>query len=119
MAQSRPSVPEAAALVLPDGDGDRVAVEVGERALVVVEHEVGEVHREAVAGEDPLDGEVLAVRRQCVRGDLPARGAEAVGEVEEREAVIDTVAELPGEARDAAVAVVDDLEWAELRDLGG
>src|SRR4051794_20330610 len=52
-------------------------------------------------------------------GTEPPARAQPVGEVEERELVVDVLAELPRDRRDAVarVAVEQDLERAELRDL--
>ena len=112
-------MPEAARVTSPEGNGVRVNAQVRERTPVVIEEEVCEVPTEAVADDDPLDGEVLAIRRERVRGHLPARRPQAIGDVKQCERPVDILAQLPGERRNPTVAAIDDLERAELGDLPG
>ena len=69
--------------------------------------------REAAAGHDAQRREVLAVRRERVRGHLPAALAHRVRDVEDRE-VVDVVAQREREHRQL-VAPRDQLERARAR----
>ena len=73
-----------------------MAGEVLDGAPVVVEQEVGHVPAEVVTHQDALNREVLTVGRERVGRHLPARDTQPVRQVEQREAVVNIFAQLPG-----------------------
>ena len=89
-------------------------VEVAKGAFVVGQEQRAEVPAEVVAHQDALDSEVLTVLGQRIGRYLPPLCPQPVGQVEEGKTMAYALAELPGERWYAAVAVVDDLERANL-----
>jgi hypothetical protein len=69
--------------------------------------------------EDALDHQVFAIGRHGVGGHQPAALAQAVGEVVEREGRGRGVLQLPAQAGDSAVAVIDDPERSEAAIFSG
>src|SRR5210317_285092 len=98
---------------------DRIALEVVDAALEILDQQVCQITAEAVPDQDAHDDQVLPLRRHAVGGDLPAAAANPVGQVEQVEARIGAFLEGPAHRRDTAAAVVDNLEDAELLDFVG
>src|ERR1700674_3746856 len=85
-------------------------LQVVERLLQLEEEFVGHGLCEAMTDEDALDYEVFSIGRHGIGGDEPTAIAQSIGHVVEREGGGCGILELPAEARDASVAVVDDFK---------
>src|SRR6202453_1849707 len=111
----RRSLPMAGSVVEATGfllgqRGDRpVLAQVVQRPVEVIEQEACQVPAEVVPYQDPLDGEILPVRRQSVSRYLPAPGPQPVRHVKQREPGR-TLGQLPRDGRYAAAARIDHLE---------
>src|SRR5215469_16269357 len=114
-------VAEPAGFFLGHGHGDRVLGEVGDRVAEVVEQQGGHVAGDAEGDQDALDRDVGGGPGQGVGGHLPPAGAQPVGQVEQRVPGVLALADPPGDRRDPGVrvAVAQQLERAQLDDLGG
>lgn len=116
------SVVVASSFFRAHGPGDRMRFEVVETTPDVFDERRAQIFANAMANENSLDHDVLAVGRQGIRRHLPAAAAEAVSEVIEGVPVgIETLLNLPRKRRNTAlwVAAVNDLERPQFGDLVG
>ena len=74
---------------------NRVHLEVIDRTSHVIQQQCAQVTTDTVANEDPLDHEILLIRRQGIRGNLPATRSEAIRKVIETKAGVASFAHLP------------------------
>src|SRR5215471_4405383 len=114
-------VVEAAGLLLGHGHGHRVPVEVGYRVAEIIEEQRGHVPAHPQTDQDSLHGNIGRGPSKSVGRYLPATGAQPVGQVEQGVPGILALGDAPGDRRypGVRVAVTQQLEWAELDDLGG
>src|ERR1700720_593032 len=89
-----------------------------QRAANVFQQKIAEVAAHAVADQDSLDHQILAVLRHRVSRDLPATPAEPIGKIVKREPVVLALFEHPANRGKPATPVVDDAEWTHLVEFG-
>ncbi len=96
-------------------------VKVSNGVAEVIEQQGCHVLADAEPDQDPLYSDVRCRPSQRVSRHLPAPAAEPVGHVEQRVAGVLALGDAPGNRRDSGVrvAVTEQLERAQLDDLGG
>ena len=95
--------------------------EVGHRLPEVLQEQGGQILADPQADQDALHGYAGSGAGEGVGLHLPPLVAQPVGQVEQGVTRIHAVADAPGDGRDPGlrVAVAQELEGAQLDDLGG
>src|SRR5580700_11929702 len=114
-------VAEAAGLLLGHGHGHRMLAEVSHCVAEISEKQRGHVPAHPQTDQNALHRDIGCAPGKSVGGYLPAAGAQPVGEVEQGVPRILALCDAPGDRRYPGgwVAVAEQLERAQLDDLGG
>src|ERR1700722_15307290 len=89
-------------------------LEPRKRTPQVFEQQVAQVAAHSMAHQDPLDYEILPVRRHRIRWHLPSARAEPIGKIVKRKAIIGPFPESPADRRQSAIAIVNYAERPHL-----
>src|SRR5580658_7348022 len=94
-----------------------ILCKVVEDTLHLIKERTGHLPGKPVSNKNALDHQVFTVGRHGISRNKPAAFTQFVGKIVEGKACVFRVQQFPAQARNAALAVVDDPEWTERRNL--